>query len=282
MGYQKYGKGRGRRDGAGQRGRICTAAEMKAVRRIIILCLFAALMVTGGCSDREKERQELRLQGIEQLDAGNYEAAIEAFEGALSLSSKVVGEFELDILKYRAEAEYKAGDYGAAAYTYGVLMQVDQERNEYRTRICRLQILAGQLDDAVEEYKKLYEAAPKDGETTQILLSLGQALTDQDRADQAIELYQQAVNDGMENGEIYNRMAVCQLEAGDLDLAIQYLEQGVETGDQSVMASLFLNQAAAYERKLDFQKALSILQQYAAAYGADEEIQKEIDFLKSR
>ncbi len=282
MEYQKHGKGRSRRDGARQKGRMCTAAGTKAVRRIIVLCLLAALMVTGGCSNRERDKQELRLQGIEQLDAGNYEAAIEAFEGALSLSSKVVGEFELDILKYRAEAEYKAGDYKAAAYTYDVLMQVDQGRNEYRTRICRLHILAGQLDDAAEEYKKLYEAAPKDGETIQILLSLGQALTEQGRSDQAIELYQQAVNGGMENGEIYNRMAVCQLEAGDLDLAIKYLEQGVETGDQSVMASLFLNQAAAYEKKLDFQRALSILQQYAAAYGADEEIQKEIDFLKSR
>jgi len=276
MKQRKYSKGRDGREQA-----VFQTAGIKIRRLLMIWCL-AAMLCAGGCKGNEKERQELRLQGIEQLDAGNYEAAIEAFEGALALSSKVVGEFELDILKYRAEAEYGAGDYGAAAYTYDVLLQVDGERDEYRTRICRLHILAGQLDNAMEEYKKLYGAAPTSGETAQILLSLGQALAGQDRFDEAMELYRQAVNGGMQNGEIYNRMAVCELEGGDIDLAIQYLEQGVQTGDQSVMGSLLLNQAAAYERKLDFQRALSILQQYTAAYGADEEVQKEMDFLKSR
>ena len=95
-------------------------------------------------------------------------------------------------------------------------------------------------------------------------------------------LYEQAVEGGMKNGEIYNRMAVCKMEEGDIDLALQYLEEGVKTGDRSVMGSLLLNQAAAYEKKLDFARALTILEQYTAAYGADEQVQKEIDFLRSR
>ena len=102
-----------------------------------VRCLLAAVCVvsvlgTAGCGGSQKEREEIRLLGIEQLDGGNYEEAIQSFEQALALSSKVVGEFELDILKYRAEAEYRAGDYQAAAYTYQVLMQVDEEREEYR------------------------------------------------------------------------------------------------------------------------------------------------------
>ena len=250
-----------------------------------IRCLLAAVCVvsvlgTAGCGGSQKEREEIRLLGIEQLDGGNYEEAIQSFEQALALSSKVVGEFELDILKYRAEAEYRAGDYQAAAYTYQVLMQVDEEREEYRTRVCRLYIAAGQLDEAVEEYKKLYEAGSE--ETARILLALGQALTEAGRFDEAMGLYEQAVNGGVASGELYNRMAVCELEAGETDLALQYLEQGVKTGDQSVMGSLYLNQAAAYERKLDFARALEILRQYGAAFGVTPEGEKEIDFLKSR
>ena len=38
----------------------------------------------------------------------------------------------------------------------------------------------------------------------------------------------------------------------------------------------------AYEKKLDFTRALEILRQYAAAYGGTPEIEKEIEFLKSR
>ncbi len=161
-------------------------------------------------------------------------------------------------------------------------MQVDKEREEYQTRICNLHILAGQLDQALEEYSKLQEAGSAGGETAQILLALGQALTQQGRFDEAMGLYEQAVEGGMKNGEIYNRMAVCKMEEGDIDLALQYLEEGVKTGDRSVMGSLLLNQAAAYEKKLDFARALTILEQYTAAYGADEQVQKEIDFLRSR
>lgn len=274
-------KSRKNRSRAGGESRSLFIHPRRGPSLLILVCVIAMIGM-GGCKNSDKEKQELRLQGIEQLDGGNYEEAIQAFEGALALSSKVVGEFELDVLKYRAEAEWGAGDYGAAAYTYDVLLQVDGERKEYRTRICRLHILAGQLDEAVEEYRKLYEAEPDSAETARILLALGQALTEADRFDEAMGLYEQAVNGGMENGEIYNRMAVCQLEAGQVDLAIQYLEQGVKTGDQSVMKSLLLNQAAAYEKKLDFSRALTILQQYTAAYGQTEEVQKEIDFLKSR
>lgn len=245
------------------------------------VCLGAALMF-GGCKGNEQEKQKLRLQGIEQLEAGNYEEAIESFESALQLSKGVVGEFQLDVLKYRAEAEYGAGDYEAAAYTYQVLMEVDEERPEYRTRICMLGALGGDLDKAQEEYKKLYEASPDSPETAQILLTLGQALTDGGRFDEAIGLYQQAVDGGMQSGEIYNRMGVCQLEAGEIDSAIRYLEQGIATGDQAAMTALIRNQAAAYERKQDFARALTILEQYQAAYGNDADIQKEIDFLKTR
>lgn len=252
------------------------------VRQAAVLGILAAAVLLGGCKSNEKERQELRLKGIEHLDAGNYEEAIGEFEEALNLSAKIVGEFELDVLKYRAEAEWGSGDYTAAAYTYDVLSQVDEERNEYRIRICMLDIMTGELDKAVEEYKKIYEAAPESGDTAKLLLSLGQALADDGKFDQAVGLYQQAANGGMKSGEIYNRMAVCELEAGEVDLAIQYLEQGVGTGDQSVMRELFLNQAAAYERKLDFSRALSILEQYSAAYGATEEIEKEMAFLRSR
>ena len=39
--------------------------------------------------------------------------------------------FEIDVLKYRGEAEFLLGDYGAAAYTYDTLAKVDKPRAEY-------------------------------------------------------------------------------------------------------------------------------------------------------
>ncbi len=48
------------------------------------------------------------------------------------------------------------------------------------------------------------------------------------------------------------------------------------------MEALLRNQAAAYERKQDFAAAQKTLERYVAVYGASPEIQKEIDFLKTR
>ena len=260
--------------------------EIKKIKKKIlsfaaVICL-GIVLVLEGCKGSEKERQELRLQGIGQLETGNFEEAIASFEKALEISKGVVGEFELDILKYRAEAEYGTEDYEAAAYTYEVLLQIDKERPEYRIRLCTLWALSGKIDKAKEEYQKLYATEPQNPETAQILLTLGQALTDQDRFDEAIELYRQAVDGGIKSGEIYNRMGVCELEAGEIDSAIQYLEKGIETGDESAMEALLRNQAAAYERKQDFAAAQKTLERYVAVYGASPEIQKEIDFLKTR
>lgn len=252
--------------------------------KVITFAWFMGIfLILSGCQDREKERQELRLLGISQLETGDYEGAVASFEEALKkTSSGVVGAFELDILKYRAEAEYGAGDYQAAAYTYEILLQVDEALPEYQTRACLLSAMAGQTDKAMEMYQKLYETQPDSPDTAQALLILGQMLTSQGRIDEAMDLYQQAVNGGIKSGEIYNRMGLCQLEAGDYDEALRYLELGVQTGDGAAMEKLLRNQAAVCEKKLDFARALSILEQYAAAYGATPEIQKEIDFLRTR
>lgn len=248
---------------------------------VMAFCLGTALLVSG-CKNKEEERQNMRLLGIEQLEAGSYEEAIQSFEEALkNNSSGLVGDFELDLLKYRAEAEYKAGDYEAAAYTYEILWQVDEENKEYLTRMCMLAIAGGQLDKAKTGYQKLYETIPQDPQTTQALLLLGQALTDADRFDEAQELYEQAMNGGIQSGEMYNRMGLCKLEAGEIDEAIGYFEQGLLIGDESESA-LMLNQAAAYEKKLDFARALEILRQYGAVFGMTPEVEKEIDFLRSR
>ncbi len=90
----------------------CKALKSRAAKGLsfMIACCLGASLLMSGCRNKEQERRELRIQGIEQLKAENYEEAIQSFEQALqNNSSGFVGEFELDILKYRAEAEYRAG-----------------------------------------------------------------------------------------------------------------------------------------------------------------------------
>ena len=105
---------------------------MKQIKRLkrkkTSLFLAAAVLSLGilsGCGAESKEAKEARMTGIEQLNAGNYQDAIDSFGKALDESDGIVNSFELDVLKYRGEAEYKLADYKAAAQTYGILAEVD-------------------------------------------------------------------------------------------------------------------------------------------------------------
>lgn len=244
--------------------------------------LSAIVILATGCQGGSKEKYALRETGISQLDAGSYEEAIQSFDQALEKSSKLVGEFEIDVLKYRAEAEIGAKDFAAAAYTYEILCQVDEELPEYLYRSSLLNTVTGDYDKALEEYQKAYEKKQDAPEATDTMLSLGQALTDAGRFDEAIALYQNAMNVGVQSGELYNRMGLCKLDAGNYDQALEYIEQGLQTGDTDARKKLLYNQAVVYEKKLNFAGALEILEAYAAEFGTTPEVEKEIAFLKTR
>ncbi len=117
------------------------------VWNMVVMSLAAMLLMTG-CGAKTKEKLELRNAGIDKLNAGDYHGAIESFDQALERSKKVVGEFELDVLKYRADAETGAEDYEAAAHTYEVLCQVEEEKPEYLYRLCMLYERMEALDKA--------------------------------------------------------------------------------------------------------------------------------------
>ena len=253
---------------------------MRKYKYLILWCI-AAVLVLSGCGSKEK--YDLRENGILRMNAGNYPAAVQLFDEALKKSDGKVGDFEIDVLKYRAEAEYRMGDYSAAAETYDTLWQADgdKEKTEYLSRCCAMLVLAGQLDEAKEQYQTLYSAGQPDEDTVDLLLALGSALREADRASDAAELFQQAVDDGVQNGELYNQLALNELEFEEYDQAMAFIEKGLAVGD-GAREKLLFNQAVVYEKKLDFAGALRTLQAYAAEFGSSEEVEKEIAFLKTR
>lgn len=134
---------------------------MKQIKRLkrgkISLFLAAAVLSLGilsGCGTESKEAKEARMTGIEQLNAGNYQDAIDSFGKALDESDGIVNSFELDVLKYRGEAEYKLADYKAAAQTYGILAEVDGGKAEYLYYKAASEAAAGQAEDAEKDLRQ--------------------------------------------------------------------------------------------------------------------------------
>lgn len=272
---------------------------MRRIAAITAACCMSALLMTGCQSSKEK--YTYRETGIQQLNAGKYEDAVQSFDQALDHSSGLVGTFEVDVLKYRAEAEYKAEDYGAAAHTYEVLVQVDQPLPEYLKMENILYIKGGELDKALAAYQAAYhpdtaeaggrsssKSGSKDNSKTidavqeSTLLILGQALTDAGRFDDARTLYKQAIADGISRGDLYNSMGLCEMEAGSLDQALEYFKKGEQLPDTGARQKLLFNQAVVYEQKQEFAKARELLETYVSTYGSTPEVKKELEFLRTR
>ena len=255
----------------------------------VLAAVVLTVTVLSACGGRKEEAQ-YRLTAIEQLNAGNYEGAISTFDLALKEADGRVGKMELDILKYRGEAEYKAGDYEAAAHTWDVLIQVDQAGAgpEYLYARSMARAGAGMIDQAIEDYQAAADVDMKmDRNVTgrsEALIAVGRACEAAGKPEKATELYEKALEDGIgkESAEVYNTLAMARMADGKYEEALRFLEEGIRTGDEEIMPDLLYNQAVSYEYTGDYRRALQIFEEYQKAYGPDEGVKKEIAFLSTR
>lgn len=251
--------------------------------RTALLLSASAALILAGCGE-SREAKEARLSGIEKMQEENYAEAVASFDTALEEADGIVNAFELDILKYRGEAEYRLEDYRAAAHTYGILVEVDGEKPEYLYYKAASEAMDGNLATAEADYEKA-SSADEEKQAAGAGLALGalaSAAREAGDYDKAIGLCQSALDGGASNAELYNQMGLCLMEAGRFEEAAERFDQGISLADSASAAILKRNKAAAYEQSGDFAGALELLKEYAASQGSTPEIEKEIAFLESR
>ncbi len=248
-----------------------------------VLILALVLAMSSGCGKKEN-RYTYRAAGIEALNSGNYQAALESFDQAIQASKGLVGKFEKDVLKYRGEAQYLSEDYGSAADTYGILIQVDGERAEYFNMRAAARAGAGKFAQAAEDYQKSVSLDPegKAPGSLEALMAAGEAMEQAGEAEEAMALYEDALSKGKQSAGLYNRMGLCKMTDQDWSGADQYFELGLSMPDGSQVPELLYNKAVAKEYSGDFKTALDLMQQYVSVHGPDEEAEREITFLKTR
>ena len=210
----------------------------------ILVALIAIVVVCSGFGlvhyKNQKEEHRLARAGVEYLNQGNYEAAVETLNQAVQKAGKRMGAYEKQVLGARAEAEYRVGDYDTALETYQTLRKADAENETYKKGVvlCLME-------------KKEYSSA--------------------------LEL-------GVLQAQIYSRMATDQIEAKDYNGALTSVQQGqaVVGDDQRTARELAYDEAVLWEYAGDYGKALELFEDYEKTYGTDDEVSREITFLRSR
>ena len=246
------------------------------------LCM-ATMVLTACGSGITEEMLATRESAIAMMDSGDYEGAVEQFNSLVKEADSVT-DFELDILKYRAEAEYKLGDFAAAAYTYDILSQVDGEKAEYCYFSAMALAKAGDLTGA-QDMLEAGEKLDKDGEKigfVEALTAIANAMVESDDYAGAKVLYQDLIDAGHGNTGIYNQLMLLAMDAGDYNEALKMSMKGQILTDGIPMKELKFNEAVCYEYLGDFAKALQLFRAYVAEYGSDERAEHEIAFLETR
>ncbi len=246
---------------------------------------FLGLAVLTGCG-ADPARDQYRLDGISQLEQGDYESAIQSFDQAIAHSDGRVGEFELDVLKYRAEAEYKAEDYPAAVHTYDVLLEAGgKDADLYYLRSIS-QAALGETEAAQADFDAA--AAMNGGQDSPVmedaLTALGRAYQADGDWEKAKSVFDRALSSETATAGLYNSLGTALLEGGQAEEAADYFDRGLalaQPGSEEY-GVILRNKGAALERAGKFSQALEVFRQYQASGISDPEVEREIRFLETR
>ncbi|MBS6396876.1 MAG: tetratricopeptide repeat protein [Clostridiales bacterium] len=281
----------------------------RKICRIILTGLCAAALTgCGKSAETEKEQLALRSQGMEQAAAGEYEAAVSAYNEALGLAGMHVGALELDIAAYKASAQYHMGETQKAIDTCSAVLDLKKSAELYLTRgllyradgnvekanedfkaaIDRTSekdlIMLGRLSYYMEDYpkaKEYLEIAADEGET-EALYWQAELYRQMGNEDYAVTLYQSYLDGEPQQMSAYAKVADWQIRQEDYDAALETLQAGIAKGDGGSMQELLANEIVVYEKKGDFETAKLKMESYLESYPDDEAAAREYVFLKSR
>lgn len=241
-----------------------TAETEYFMRRRLGAVLAAVLLLSAlaGCRD-EKLEDELayRQVGINNMDNGNYEEAVLAFNTALEQRIGKITETELDICYYRIEALYASGDMAGAMESVQALLDYDEKNGKaYFLRGCFF-LEQGDSTAALSDYQNAVKYCAKDYE---LYIEIYERLSAYNLVEEGKEYLNQALNkkgssadDSASRGRIYYLL-------GDYTSAQTELESAVE---ENVRANLYL--AQVYDALEDTAKAEEYYQAYLASGEAD-------------
>lgn len=141
----------------------------------------------------------------------------------------------------------------------------------------------GMIYDCLEDTPKAVEYLQKSVKSgyREAIPVLGSIYLNDKNISAARVLYEDALLNGGDAAECYNGLALCSIADGKPDAALQYIQEGLKSGNDSMKKSLLFNEVVAYEDLRDFDTARVKAQAFLELYPDDEEMKREMQFLEA-
>ena len=249
--------------------------KTKKMISITLLVAVVLLMCTGCSNEREEKQLSCRMNGIMLMENGKYEEALEEFQNALDLSLGEVGEEEMDICFYKAEAQYKLGDVDGAMATYTAIIDFNENAKAYFLR-GNLYYSLGEEEKALKDYEAALENEKNNYElyigVYEALTAHGKEKEAQDYLNQALEIKGKSAYDKMQKGRINFLL-------GENKTALSLLEEAAKGKEKQAyyyLAEIYsiMGDEEASKRNMDAYMESGVADSYGLYTIANKELEK--------
>ena len=225
-------------------------------KRMVSVMLAATLALSlAACGTKDtKEQDAYRQYGITCMESGKYEDAIKAFQNALGESIGHIGEKELDICFYKAQAQVLDGKTDDALATYDAIIKYNKDARAYYLR-GDLYMDMGKTEKGMADFENDVQHGKKNYE---IYIGIYESLSRHEKKDEgqkylsaAMEIKGDKPKDDLYKGRISYLL-------GENKDAIQYLTRAKENNQK--LASYYLG--LAYEADGEKDKAKKCIAEY--------------------
>ena len=252
----------------------------KLMFALVILACVAVLLISYAISAIVSQKDELYDQGVKYYKSGSYQEAIDSFDNALAENQLFSKKKDQNIKLYLADAYLKSAQYTEAANTYNELIQDSFTGSNVKD----LKELATALSDFSQgNYGGALDVLLKQAETyPELYMYIGTCYAVTDESDKMFESYEKYVQTFGFNSYVYAMYGSYYLNNGDMESAIAYITNGLDSGDKIYRKELLMLEITYYEKNEDYDKAYEIAGQLVSEYPDYEKGQKEYTFLSTR
>lgn len=240
----------------------------RRISHLAVLCALLWLCAVAGCGDKKQRlanEQSYRQIGLNQLQAGDYNSAINAFDMALKEHSGRVTDLETDIYFYKAYALIESGDVKAGIETYTDLLEEKKKNADaYYLRGCAY-LGSGDTDSALEDFRQAVRYKSDSGE---LYANICEKLADNGQKDAAEEYLERGLKLKGDEGSDWLNRGRLYLTAGKYKEASDALSKALEL--EETIAYKYLGKTA--QQQGDTARMRSYYEAYSEAYPQDSEI----------
>lgn len=205
---------------------------------------------------------------------GEDDKALEDYSNAIKASEKC---YDAYFAIY--EIYTRLGDNSKAEDILKKLSGLEMETAEELMQLGRMYYYKGDYKNAKSNFDKSVK-----GGCNEALYYTGMVYMTEKDYNTAISRFKEYIGTGSTEKapEAYNQIAGCYIELEDFENASAYIDKGMEFGVTNAGMVLGRNRVVLYERTGKYKKAKKAAVLYLEKYPGDKEMEKELEFIKTR